>query len=323
MKSIRRHTADLKRERLSHKQEHISGRDLSAVIKARIGTEAIKARIGTEASNLSTAFSEMDNFVNMAKMPGAGYDPGLARGGWRVTARTPEKPYQPILKDIYPRNQYTMMPTNNGPKYYSGQFMKFDYKDVPQQPNGEHNDGRPVVFKKQDIETVQTKKKFGDNPKGQSAIPLHLCNDTNSLLYQRSLQPTTRDRVRLRSNTSSTRLSYPYAIHKHVNNEESALHPPNYSDPIQTWINTKYHTGRNREHLSTAGSSSTSFEQADILVNIESTNLRSGLVRTAPEWYSEFFPRQKVADTMKFMGSAKQSIPSNKSEYDVNFHGKR
>jgi hypothetical protein len=199
--------------------------------------------------------------------------------------------------------------------------MKYDYKDAPKQPSGEYNDGRPVVFKKQDIENVQTKKKYGGNPKGQSSVPLHLCNDTSSLLYRRSLQPSTLDKIYLPSTGSPTRasstLTYPYALHKHVKNEQSALHPLVQRDPIQTWLDTKYPSGE-RNHLSTAGSSSTEHGHRNRL----DVGLRSGRARSEPEWFSEFFPRQKVADTMKFMGSAKQSTQSkNSKEYDVNFKG--
>lgn len=328
MKDIQRHTAEIRQQRLAEKRERSRGKDFSSFVRDPM---RLQTRFGTETSNLTSAFSEMDSYVNVARMRGAGYNPGLARSGWSVTARSPAKPYVPILKDVYPRNQYTMMPEHNAPKYYTGHFLKYDYKDVPQPPSGEHNEGRPVVFKKQDIETVQTKKKFGHNPKGESSVPLHLCNDTTSLLYQRSLQPRTRDRAYLASRGSSelssaAGLEYPYAIHHRTKNEESVLHPLRYTDPVLTWLDTKFSTaGRNRERLDTAASSSTSFGPADRSVNLESTGLRSGRVRSAPEWYSEFFPRQKVADALKFMGSAKQSIQASarKSEYDINFHGKR
>lgn len=322
MKSIQRHTAELKRERLEQKRERLPGRDISSYGRDPM---RLRARFGTETSNLTSALSEMDSFINTTRMRGAGYNPGTLTTGWRVTAKTPQRPYQPILKDVYPRNEYTMMPAHNAPKYYTGHFMKYDHKDSPQQPSGDYNDGRPVVFKKQDIQSVQTKKKFGDNPKGQSSVPLHLCNDTQSLLYQRSLQPSTLDNLYLPKTSQKpppSALSYPYAQHKHVKNEESALHPLKYNDPIQTWLNMKYPTGtRNTERLSTTSSSS-AFGPNDRLINLENASLTSGRVKSAPEWFSEFFPRQKVADTMKFMGSAKQSTQSGKSkEYDVNFNG--
>lgn len=328
MKAIQRHTAEIRRERLAHKRDRFPAGGVSDFKREppRLG-----ARYGTDMSNMTSAFSELDSFINAARMRGAGYNAGLARSGWRVTARPPQKPYEPMLKDAYPRNEYTMMPVHNAPKYYTGSFMKYDYKDEPQLPSGDHNDGRPVVFKKQDIETVQTKKKYGSNPKGQSSVPLHLCNDTSSLLYQRSLQPETRDRAHLTSTASSelssaSALTYPYALHKQVKNEESALHPLKYTNPTQTWVNTDYPTvRRNQNRLGTTASSSTLFGPGDRLVNLESANLKSGRVRSAPEWFSEFFPRQKVADALKFMGDAKQSTLSSarKTEYDVNFQGKR
>ncbi|KAL4240353.1 Ankyrin repeat domain-containing protein 53 [Mactra antiquata] len=280
----------------------------------------LKTRLGTEMSNL-TAISEMDSVRNAARMRAVGNNPGISRGGWGVTAKTPSKPYLPILKDVYPRNEYTMMPSQNGPKYFTGHFIKYDYKDAPQQPQA-HNDGRPVVFKKQDIENVQTKKKYGQNLKGQSSVPLHLCNDTNSLLYQRSLQPETRFQSTDGSSSYSSGIYTPFALHKQTKNEVSALHPLRYNDPTQTWINTSY-ISPNRRRLNSNASRSTLYGLDDEFNKPKDSERLPRNIKSAPEWYSDFFPRQKVADAMKFMGEAKQSTQSSarNKEFDVNFNG--
>lgn len=315
MKSIQRHTAELRRERLGHRRDQHSGKDFTSF---RRDPMRLKTRFGTETSNL-TAISEMDDVISAARMRGVGNDSGFARNSWRVTARAPPKPYLPILKDAYPRNEYTMMPTQNAPKYYTGHFIKYDYKDVPQ-PTQAHNEGRPVVFKKQDIEYVQTKKKYGQNLKGQSSVPLHLCNDSNSLLYQRSLQPDTRHQTRTITDSSySSGIYTPFALHRRTKHEESALNPLKYTDPLQTWINTGY-MASDRRRLNTGSSRSSMLGLDD---NFSYTKRRPCSIKSAPEWYSEFFPREKVANALKFMGEAKESTQSSarNKEFDVNFNG--
>ncbi|KAH3862875.1 hypothetical protein DPMN_025850 [Dreissena polymorpha] len=316
-RAIQQHTEELRRERLASR---------SQANHPKYGGDPMKRgeRFNKETTNMTSVFSEMDSFFKTARMQSsnAGY-----QGGWTVSKRVPSKPYQPNLRDTYPRNQYTMMPEYNGPKYYTGHFLKYDYKDQPPKP-AEVDTSRPVVFKTQTIERVQTKKKYGHNLKGDSSVPLHLCNDVSSLLYQRSLQPDARERAQLESRTSSelselrsTVSRYPFALHQNVKNDASVLNPLNYNAKTQTWVDTSYPTrNRHRKRQDTASS----FWVTDRTVDLDDKELRSGRIRSAPEWYSEFFPRQRVADALKFMGKPKtMNQTARTSDFVIDFNGKR
>lgn len=317
-RDIQQHTEELRRERLASRNRTNYPNYVGNTMKRR-------ERFNKDTSNMTSVFSEMDSFFKTARMESS--NAGYGHGGWTVSKRVPSKPYQPNLRDSYPRNQYTMMPEYNGPKYYTGHFLKYDYKDQPQKP-AEVDTGRPVVFKTQNIERVQTKKKYGQNLKDESSIPLHLCNDVSSLLYQRSLQPDTRARARLESRTSSelselrsTVSRYPYALHQNVKNDASVLNPLNYNAKTQVWVDTSYPTRkRHSKRLDTASS----FGVTDRTVDLDDKELRSGRIRSAPEWYSEFFPRQRVADALKFMGMPKtMNQTARTNDFVINFDGKR
>ena len=271
----------------------------------------------------------MDGLIRSAQL--SSVTSGHRTGGWRVSTRLPLKPYQPILKDVYPRNEYTKMHTFSGPKYYTGQFLTYDYKDAPQISATDSSSDRPVVFKPRTIERVQTRKKYGENLKGYSSVPLHLCNDTSSLLYQRSLQPNYGDVKRPESQKSFSDMDdlrssisrYPYALHispRHVGREESPTGNYSYT---KTWVNTAYPTVHRHGRRLNVG-----IKPATVGVNgrdVKWTDREERLakIQNAPEWYSEFFPRQKVADAIKFMGKPKpQNQTGRGKEIDVNFNGK-
>jgi len=322
---IRQHTEELRRERLANQFS-------SRVPIARIsGRQPLRQR-ERQGTGIST-FSEMDPFVKYARMPSS--NAGSIGGGWSVSSKLPQRAYQPMLRDTYPRNEFTMMPVTNGPKYYTGHFLKYDFKDQPKAP--ELDDTRPVVFKTQTIERVQTKKKYGHNLKGESSVPLHLCNDPTSLLYQRSLQPDTRSFTTTSRDAAkdvepmtsklhalqSTISRYPYALHKDVKNDASVLNPLNYGGTTQTWINTSFPTGRNRasRRVDTAST------QLGGLKEPNTTEARPSFERklySAPEWYSEFFPREKVAATLKFMGQPKTLTETpGKKDFVIDFNNPR
>lgn len=305
-KAIQTYTAELRQERITQRN-----------LRKRPGYSAF-ARDATEPSNLTSVYSGMDNsFIRTARMQG-----NTSRSGaWRVSTRLPLKPYLPMLKDVYPRDEYTKMSPKNGPKYYTGHFLTYDYKDTPQLTSTEAQADRPVVFKPQTIERVQTRKKYGENLKGYSSVPLHLCNDPTSFLYQRSLQPGYQEMQRPES-TSETELSdmrsagsrYPYALHFGIKDNSRHVSPVSNYTLTKNWIDTKFPT-TSRRLSRTSPQSSTGMsakERAERLARI----------RNAPEWYSEFFPRQKVADALKFMGTVK---PMNQTgsgkELEINFHG--
>lgn len=253
-----------------------------------------------------------------------GHTSGGSTGAWRVSQRVPPKPYLPVLKDVYPRDEYTRMPAQHGPKYYTGRFITYDFRDEPQQSGTDFLHDRPVVFKSQTIERVQTRKKYGENLKGHSSVPLHLCNDTSSLLYQRSLHPATlespsaENRAQTDQSGVGQSLSrYPYALHKEVKPPRHLTPLTRYSN-IQTWVDTNYPTGRG---LATSGSLTLDPSKQGSLRRGFRT--RSGPVLRTLEWYEKDFPRQKVADALKFMGTPK---PQNQTgcgkELDINFNNK-
>ncbi|XP_071090049.1 uncharacterized protein [Haliotis cracherodii] len=131
---------------------------------------------------------------------------------WIFSAKLSEKDYVPNLKDEYPRNEYTMMPeTGSGPKYYEGKHIKYveisevdpqmkELKkkklrkpDLPKEivdrvlnKNLTPHD-RPFQFKPKHIHDIHTKKKYEDDVKPKSEMPLHMSHDLRSHLVKRCL----------------------------------------------------------------------------------------------------------------------------------------
>ncbi|KAL3873235.1 hypothetical protein ACJMK2_036375 [Sinanodonta woodiana] len=117
--------------------------------------------------------------------------------GWSFQTRVPDPPYTPNMADYYPRDEYTMMPLVQGvPKFYDGKFGFRTGRPVdpvgtstPEASKNGSQDDRGMIFKPKAIQAVQTKKKYEDHVKGRSEISLHVCNDTTSTLFQKSLDP--------------------------------------------------------------------------------------------------------------------------------------
>lgn len=318
---IQQHTVKLRQRRLA--QKSFNKRVQNSVFA---GTDVVKlVRFATKSFTFTSTRSEMDGIIRSAQLqaPQSSY----RSGGWRVSTRVPSKQYEPLLKDVYPRNEYTRMPVHHGPKYFTGHFLTYDFKDAPQVNAADTKSSeRPVVFKPQTIERVQTRKKYGENIKGYSSVPLHLCNDTTSFLYQRSLRPNQEEPKRPETNTSSELSDmksvvsrYPYALHFNMDSGRRKTPVSNYTY-TRTWVNTNNPTKDwvKQRPDTTVGTGTP--DRASLSCD---RDRRLASIRNAPEWYSEFFPRQKVADALKFMGAPKPSNQTGRGkEHDVNFHGK-
>lgn len=253
----------------------------------------------------------MDSFINTARI--SGHNTNIGKGVWSVSARAPKRPYMPMLKDIYPRNEYTMMHQEKGaPKYYNGHFLKYDYKDIVQQQT--LDESRPVVFKTKNIESVQSKKKFGQNMKGQSSIPLHLCNDMSSLLYQRCLQPKTMKRAQIKSEVfsesaklqSTTTCNREYTPLRQKNTDVNTMYQLQRNSATQQW--TIPNTFQSKRNVSPMENAVRRFDIIDNNIQMNDSPVGAARIQSAPEWYSEFFPREKVATALKFMGQSKSVI---------------
>lgn len=129
---------------------------------------------------------------------------------WNPSPFIQSKEYVPILKDDYPRDEYTMMPvTTDGKKYFDGKHAKDEEleenpeqlkkkqlrrprlpKDVVEKAlSGDPTvHERPVVFKPKHIYDIHKKHKYTLDEKPVSEVPLHLCDDINSQLVKMSIR---------------------------------------------------------------------------------------------------------------------------------------
>lgn len=269
---------------------------------------------------MSLARSELSGLINAAR--NKGHNTEVGKGVWSLHAKVPQKPYDPMVfsKDVYPRNPVTMMPVHkNAPKYYDGKFLTYDYKDmVPLNKSG--NSGgpdRPVVFKPDHIQNVQTKKKYV-TLKGKSSVPLHLINDVTSELFQRSLNineqydPPDDDMFLFR--TDKNQDSPTPRDRGHIN---SGLMQSSKASDIST-------TKMLDDSMSDVSSSRTTqsskmFGVKDQKVSLNDRELRSGQIYAEPDWLKSEILRDKVANTMKFMGKASYYKTPRRREYDINF----
>ena len=318
MQAIQEHTRQIHEARIANKQQSVSRGFRHA---------------GKQVSNISSTYSSnIDGFVKTARMKGHNADMG--KGIWSLSSRTTQKPYQRNLADTYPRNEFTMMPMQpNAPKYYDGKFLAYDHNDKIQVASGDNFEGRPVVFKPQAIERVQSKKKYGMNLKGVSAVPLHLCNDVTSELFQRSLDPKYKTEKQF-SQVSRWKKEKAGQMSFEIGNSDifmpsknqhqtSTLHPLNFGNATRHWVERAYPNVLS-ETTSTSGRISERRDSA--LTSLSDMRngervLKSGSIPSAPEWYSEFFPRQKVADALKFMGSPEHHKTKSK-EFVLDFNTK-
>ena len=128
---------------------------------------------------------------------------------WIKYSKLGEKEYMPVLKDFYPRDEYTMMPKiKSAPKYFTGKFeriltqsdiedsitplatKKLRRPDLPksviQKELSEDPSRleRPIVFKPKCIYDIITKRKYDPDVIPLSEAPIHLSDDLRSLLIQ-------------------------------------------------------------------------------------------------------------------------------------------
>ena len=222
-----------------------------------------------------------------------------------------------VSKDVYPRNPVTMMPEHrNAPKYYDGKFLTYDYKDmIPHERSGSTGAPaeRPVVFKPAHIENVQSKKKYV-TLKGKSSVPLHLINDVKSELFQRSLNVDYEGSPQNRGQALDIVEQIIPDLPDHM--------APRKRDSVSIlpFSNRRRSDGIVSD-ISTLGSynSSKLLDVRDRKASLNDDDLRSGKIYSEPNWMTSEILREKVANTMKFMGRASyQKTPRNR-EYDINF----
>ena len=211
-------------------------------------------------------------------------------------------------KDVYPRNPVTMMPEHkNAPKYFDGKFLTYDYKDMVStgKPGSVGDAQRPVVFKPDHIEKVQTKKKYV-TLKGKSSVPLHLINDVNSEMFQRSLnvdqqtehavnntKPTPRDRDHIKTDLVG-------------NSKASDISARRIMDDTISDVGTDW---------SSKSSRVLGVKEDKVMVNrIEQ---KPGKLHEEPEWLKSDQLRDKLASTIKFMGKASFHKTPRRREYDI------
>ena len=222
----------------------------------------------------------------------------------------PPKKYEQMVfsKDVYPRNPVTMMPEHkNAPKYFDGKFLTYDYKDMI--TTGKHGSlaeaQRPVVFKPDHIEKVQTKKKYV-TLKGKSSVPLHLINDVNSELFQRSLNvdkeiemvankanPTPRDRDHIRTDLIG-------------NSKASDISSRRIMDDTISDVGTDWSSKNSRVYG----------VRQDKIVE-EKVKPKPVRLHEEPEWLKSEQLRDKLASTIKFMGKASFHKTPKRREYDI------
>ncbi|XP_041367962.1 ankyrin repeat domain-containing protein 53-like [Gigantopelta aegis] len=132
---------------------------------------------------------------------------------WNKYAKMCEKEYLPVLKDFYPRDEYTMMPKlKSFPKYYTGKFehlLTMSDIDVSNKPSATEklrkpdlpkdviqkelakdpsSHERPIVFKPKCIYDVVTKRKYDPDVIPSSETPMHLSDDFRSFLVKNSIK---------------------------------------------------------------------------------------------------------------------------------------
>lgn len=159
------------------------------------------ANLGLYRENEPDKASENEEMTN--KKVSDYYNPN----SWNPSPKVAEKEYLPILKDEYPRDEYTMMPiSSNAHKFFDGKFVndkepeekeksellrkKLRKPKLPKEvilqvmSNDSTLHERPIVFKPTHISDIHKKKKYAQDKKMKSEAVLHLCNDLTSQLVQ-------------------------------------------------------------------------------------------------------------------------------------------
>ena len=219
-------------------------------------------------------------------------------------------------KDVYPRNPVTMMPEHkHAPKYFDGRFLTYDYKDmIPTGKSGSSGGAqRPVVFKPDHIQNVQTKKKY-ITLKGKSSVPLHLINDVNSEMFQRSLNAE--------EQTQQPANKGPYLSNKVKTMPRDRDHIT--TDLVQSSKASDISARRIDDTVSDVGTewsskSSKVFGVKEDKASLNDKELRSSKLYAEPDWLKSEQLRDKIASTMKFMGKASYHKTPRRREYDINF----
>jgi len=160
---------------------------------------------------------------------------------WNIPLKVPKKEYIVNLQDDYPRDEYTKMPKlKSAPMYFDGRHgprvfaadenektKKLKFKEeseleLPQEvidrvmSKDSTRFERPIIFKSVHIHDVNKKKKYDLEQKGRPEVPLHICDDLNSHLFQSGLtRAHTFDGVTPSSSSSSKSTHSNWASHKY------------------------------------------------------------------------------------------------------------
>ena len=159
--------------------------------------------------NTEVRKDDADKVIGNAKKGPAFMNPNR----WEITTHVPGKKYEPLLKDVYPRDQYTMKPTHKSTPAEQELLQKSN-SDVPQivliddksnirslrwpklpqdvidknlSKNPEAFE-RPQVFKCKNIIDIEQKKKLPFEKRFRDEATIHLCDDIDSPLFRNSLQ---------------------------------------------------------------------------------------------------------------------------------------
>ena len=213
------------------KPNSVASRNNNQSVTAEKGALTMSVSIGKKTSTASSKASRRDTVATIvseadfgpqdAGEPDAGQEEKKGEeevkpvtfvnpNDWNPSPFIPAKDYVPILKDEYPRDEYTMMPlSENGKKYFDGKHAKEEEPDEdpehlkkkklrrPRLPREVVRKAlsddptlheRPILFKTQHIHDVHKKHKYSLDEKPVSEVPLHLCNDMNSQLVKMSIR---------------------------------------------------------------------------------------------------------------------------------------
>ncbi|XP_050397313.1 ankyrin-3 [Patella vulgata] len=132
---------------------------------------------------------------------------------WNISTKAKEGDYIPILKDEYPRDEFTLMPkTKPEQKYYDGKHAKPVDVTEENKTKKKTNSGktraidlpqdvldkvlsrdpsileRPILFKPKHVIDLPAKKKLDFEVKPKDEVSLHLCSDVTSILFKNSLK---------------------------------------------------------------------------------------------------------------------------------------
>lgn len=176
---------------------------------------------------------------------------------WNFSPKTPGTAYVPILKDEYPRDEYTLMPKTGDVKYFDGKHAKEESDsgekkvgateknlrkpNLPQEVIEREMSkdpslfDRPILFKPRHIDDVHKKKKYAREEKPLSEAPLHLCDDVTSDLVKLSVlfNPHS-EKPSLKPQKSAGKASRQTS----GNSESSHPNGPSYSCPLPELLTT-------------------------------------------------------------------------------------